>query len=429
MACTTAQARNIPDLTTTGQTSTKRHDVLKQGFTAVPNALLRHQARLGLTATELVVLLQIWSYWWEEPVLPYPSVSTLGSAMGGGERQIRHLLSGLARRGLIRILPRHSAAGAQVSNAYDLGPLLDRLSAAAEEGASPKPEAESPRSAARVKAGAGEPVQSAPCSPPRPATGDQDLLTEIHNEPDPTIDERIPARAAFRARPSSGVRPAQSPFGEPNAEDPLIRRLHGLGLGSRDRAPAATAMRIRRLRGRGIDDGTLLQLLDEAITALTPDVERPVPYVLAVLEDLAATWKPGGENTSSPAQLPALPGHVTAGRVLPSVPEEPKEVDSNGTPTTLTTGFPPSALWQTLLRHLRGTLAPSVVARLAGAVVLEATPDRLELRMGSAMERAWCERMLRARLETALTELGHGDVLLALTAESGMEETPVASIA
>jgi len=426
MARATMVRPNIPNLTTTEHASTQRRDVLKQGFTAVPNALLRHQARLGLTATELVLLLQIWSYWWEEPVLPYPSVSTLGSAMGSGERQIRHLLGGLAARGLIRILPRHSAAGAQVSNAYDLGPLLDQLLVVAEDRVLPESGAESPRRDARVKADTGGPVRSGPCPPLRSATGNQYPPSVIHNNQDTTIDEPMPARAAHRVPSASGAPPVKPRPSGPNANNPLVQRLHGLGLGSRDRAPAATAMRIRRLRERVLDDRTLLRLLDEAVTTLTPNVERPVPYVLAVLDDLVATWEQSGKNTLPCKQVRGPLRGATTG---PASPPITAEKGSGGVPVGLVDETTCSSLWQALLRHVRGTLAPSVVARLAAAVVIGATESRLELRMGSAMDQAWCERMLRARLETALTELGHHEVALVFTAELGTESTPIASIA
>ena len=100
-----------------------------------------------------------------------------------------------------------------------------------------------------------------------------------------------------------------------------------------------------------------------------------------------------------------------------------------GTPSAEAGESASPSLWQELLLHVRGTLAPSVVARLAGAVVTEATESRLELRMGSTMDQVWCERMLRARLENALTELGHHEVVLVFTAELGTESTPIASIA
>jgi hypothetical protein len=99
-----------------------------QGFVAAPVALLRGYARLGLSDGELALVLQIWSYWREER-LPCPAVSTLATQLGKTERQVQQIVASLRKRGLLTVHPRHERERGQLSNAYDLDPLIRAIEA------------------------------------------------------------------------------------------------------------------------------------------------------------------------------------------------------------------------------------------------------------------------------------------------------------
>jgi transposase len=101
--------------------------VMKLGFTPLPNLLLRAQARLGLNPEQLNALLQIIEHWWEADKMPFPSKDTLARRMGKSPRQIQRYLTQLEDGGFISRIERFNGRKAQVSNGYDLGGLVAKL--------------------------------------------------------------------------------------------------------------------------------------------------------------------------------------------------------------------------------------------------------------------------------------------------------------
>ena len=55
---------------------------LKFGYTVLPNLLLRAQAKLGITPTQLNVLAQLAEHWWDSDKYPYPAKDTIARRMG-----------------------------------------------------------------------------------------------------------------------------------------------------------------------------------------------------------------------------------------------------------------------------------------------------------------------------------------------------------
>ena len=94
-------------------------DVNHQNFTPVPNALLDHQADLGLNATEALFLIHVRRYQYGEET-PFPAFTTIARKMGVTVRHIRAIAKKLEKRGLIK---RHSRAGK--ASRLDLSGLLD----------------------------------------------------------------------------------------------------------------------------------------------------------------------------------------------------------------------------------------------------------------------------------------------------------------
>lgn len=97
------------------------HRLQSDGFTTIPNTLIKSQARLGITDPEMVVLVALVSFKWNRQ-MPYPSVATLSSFTGKTTGAVRNNLRNLEKKGLIRRVFRESQ-----TNKYDLSPLIKVL--------------------------------------------------------------------------------------------------------------------------------------------------------------------------------------------------------------------------------------------------------------------------------------------------------------
>ena len=71
------------------------------GFQAVPNLLLKHQAGLDLSPTNLVVLLNVLMHWWYPEQKPFPRSMTIAKRMGLSSRAVQRSLQHLQRLGLL----------------------------------------------------------------------------------------------------------------------------------------------------------------------------------------------------------------------------------------------------------------------------------------------------------------------------------------
>lgn len=99
---------------------------LNAGFQIVPDALLKHQHRLGLGANDLVVLINITMSWWYPERLPYPRTTTIARRMGVGIRTVQRSLRRLEELDLIERVPRRPA-DASTTVAFDLSGLVRKL--------------------------------------------------------------------------------------------------------------------------------------------------------------------------------------------------------------------------------------------------------------------------------------------------------------
>jgi predicted transcriptional regulator len=101
--------------------------VMKLGFSIVPSLLLRAQRRLGLSPTQLAVLLQLADYWWDDARKPYPSKEALSGRLGLSPRQVQRHIADLEQAGLVQRVGRIAAHGGKLTNTYDLTGLVRRL--------------------------------------------------------------------------------------------------------------------------------------------------------------------------------------------------------------------------------------------------------------------------------------------------------------
>ena len=103
------------------------------GFTAVPTLLIRSQAQLGLSSTNLAVLLNIVSHWWRADEWPYPRPATIAKRMGVDRRTVERSFQALEAMTLIRRLPNETSVDQPAVRRIDLSGLVARLNQLAQE--------------------------------------------------------------------------------------------------------------------------------------------------------------------------------------------------------------------------------------------------------------------------------------------------------
>ena len=101
--------------------------VMSVGFCIIPSLLLRAQRRLGVSPTQLAILMHLADYWWDVERKPYPTKKTLGERLGLGPRQVQRHLADLEQAGLVQRIERRAPHRGKISNEYDLSGLVERL--------------------------------------------------------------------------------------------------------------------------------------------------------------------------------------------------------------------------------------------------------------------------------------------------------------
>lgn len=106
---------------------------LDANYTIVPRALLRGQARLGINANDLAVLIHLLDHWWQAEAMPWPSKKTIAERLSVNEKTVQRAMKRLEDANLIQRNERYHNTGGRTSNEYDLSPLVERLKPIAEE--------------------------------------------------------------------------------------------------------------------------------------------------------------------------------------------------------------------------------------------------------------------------------------------------------
>lgn len=101
--------------------------VMKLGFSIVPSLILRAQRRLGLSPTQLAVLLQLLDYWWDVDRKPYPGKKALSERLSLSPRQVQRYIAELEAANLVQRVERYSGHGGRTTNTYDLSGLVEKL--------------------------------------------------------------------------------------------------------------------------------------------------------------------------------------------------------------------------------------------------------------------------------------------------------------
>ena len=97
------------------------------GFQTIPNLLFTQQQNLGLSTTDLVVLLHINRYWWTRDQDPFPRPTRIAEQMGLHRRSVERCLKRLEEKGLIARPGRHTISSGRTVWPISLSPLAAYL--------------------------------------------------------------------------------------------------------------------------------------------------------------------------------------------------------------------------------------------------------------------------------------------------------------
>lgn len=107
--------------------------LIEAGWTLVPNTLLARQAALGLTSTDVNILLHLVAYWWKESDLPHPSKSTLAKSIGVTPRTVQRRIAAMEHAGFIKRVRRTGPFRGTQTNLYDFSGLIKEATPYAKE--------------------------------------------------------------------------------------------------------------------------------------------------------------------------------------------------------------------------------------------------------------------------------------------------------
>ena len=114
---------------------------MEAGWTAFPTAILQNQQELGLSSSEMLILLHLASRWWTEEGEASPSNGSIGRAIRMDPRDVQRRIARLEADGLIRREERRDTPRGSAPNIYHLDGLLKAANAFAKkkQAASRKP--------------------------------------------------------------------------------------------------------------------------------------------------------------------------------------------------------------------------------------------------------------------------------------------------
>lgn len=103
--------------------------VMGHGFCIFPSILLQAQGRLGVSAQEMVVLLQLAEHWWKAASKVFPSKDVVAQRVGLSTKQVQRHIRRLEELKLVQRKERYRSGGSRTTNEYDLSGLVAKLKA------------------------------------------------------------------------------------------------------------------------------------------------------------------------------------------------------------------------------------------------------------------------------------------------------------
>lgn len=111
--------------------------VMAHGYCIFPSILLQAQGRLGVSAQEMVVLLQLAEHWWKANSKVFPKKEVIAERVGLSSRQVQRHIQRLEELKLVERKERYRS-GLRSSNEYDLQGLVAKLKTIAPDFATAK---------------------------------------------------------------------------------------------------------------------------------------------------------------------------------------------------------------------------------------------------------------------------------------------------
>lgn len=102
-------------------------DLLIHGCTSIPNILLKHYKQMGISDTQMMLLIQMFRLRTEDKNI-MPSPETLAEYLSSSPEQVTEQLQELQQREFITSTEYYSPEMDQIIHGYDLEPLFEKLS-------------------------------------------------------------------------------------------------------------------------------------------------------------------------------------------------------------------------------------------------------------------------------------------------------------
>jgi DNA-binding Lrp family transcriptional regulator len=102
--------------------------LMDAGWTVLPSVILDRQRALGLSATDICILMHLAKHWWYEENLPHPSKRSIAECMNVSQSTVQRRIRAMERDGLITRVKRfNSKTRGQQTNAYDFRGLINSV--------------------------------------------------------------------------------------------------------------------------------------------------------------------------------------------------------------------------------------------------------------------------------------------------------------
>lgn len=99
-------------------------DLMKAGWTLLPNTIFLRQRALGLDSRDINILLILLSHWWTADNLPFPSKKTIADAIGCDPSTVRRRIKAMEAGGFLRRIERRMDRDRNKTNLYDFSGLV-----------------------------------------------------------------------------------------------------------------------------------------------------------------------------------------------------------------------------------------------------------------------------------------------------------------
>lgn len=101
-------------------------DLVSMGATSVPNLVLKYYRKIGITDSEMMLLIQLIRLRGEQQ--PFPSLEAITECMAADSQKIKSDLAILIEKGVLAVGYYYDEAGGEVLSIYSLEPLMEKIS-------------------------------------------------------------------------------------------------------------------------------------------------------------------------------------------------------------------------------------------------------------------------------------------------------------